>query len=136
MAVDYERDVRASGKAKYTPRKLISLAIDGLLDFSVFPLRIATFTGLFISAASFLTGLFFILHRILDFKVLGHSPTDTPGLASLAVGIFFLGGLILLMLGIIGEYIGRLYFEVKKRPSFIIEEILSQKNNTTQNTQN
>ena len=136
VAVDYERDVRASGKAKYTPRKLISLAIDGLLDFSVFPLRIATFTGLFISAASFLTGLFFILHRIVDFKILGHSPTDTPGLASLAVGIFFLGGLILLMLGIIGEYIGRLYFEVKKRPSFIIEEILSQKNNATQNTQN
>lgn len=123
VGVEYKRDRRAAGEVKYTFRKLIKLAIDGLLDFSTFPLRLATYLGLFIAIPSFLAGIFFIFHRIFDFKVLGYSPTDTPGIASLAVGVFFLSGLILVMLGVIGEYIGRIYFEVKKRPFYIINEI-------------
>jgi glycosyltransferase involved in cell wall biosynthesis len=126
----YERDRRAAGEVKYTFRKLVQLGVDGLLDFSTFPLRAATYMGLFISFISFLTGIFFIVHRILDFKVLGYSPSDTPGLASLAVGIFFLGGLILIVLGIIGEYLGRLYFEVKGRPFYIVEDIYSKSPDT------
>lgn len=123
IGVEYERDKRAAGEVKYTLRKLVKLAVDGLLDFSTFPLRIATYLGFIIAIPSFLTGIFFIVHRIFNFKILGYSPSDTPGLASLAVGVFFLGGLILIILGVIGEYVGRMYFEIKKRPFYIIEEI-------------
>lgn len=123
IGVEYERAERAAGEVKYTFRKLVKLAVDGLLDFSVFPLRIATYLGLFFAIPSFFIGIFFIIHRIFNFKFLGYSATDTPGVASLAVGIFFLGGLILLILGVIGEYIGRMYFEVKRRPFYIVDEI-------------
>lgn len=121
--LEYERDKRQAGEAKYSFRKLLKLAVDGLLDFSTFPLRIATYLGFLIAIPSFLTGIFFIIHRVFNFKVLGYSPSDTPGMASLAVGVFFLGGLILIILGVIGEYIGRMYFEVKRRPFYIIEDV-------------
>lgn len=123
IGVEYERAERAAGTVKYTFRKLVKLAVDGLLDFSTFPLRIAIYLGFAISIPSFLVGLFFIIHRIFNFKVLGYAPTDTPGLTSLAIGVFFLGGVIMIILGIIGEYIGRIYYEVKKRPFYIIDEI-------------
>lgn len=125
IGVKYERSERAAGEVKYTFRKLLKLAVDGLLDFSTFPLRIATYLGFMIAVPSFLVGLFFIVHRIFNFKVFGYSASDTPGLASLAVGVFFLGGVIMVILGVIGEYIGRIYFEVKKRPFFIVEEVVS-----------
>jgi dolichol-phosphate mannosyltransferase len=123
IGVEYERDRRAAGEVKYTFKKLLKLALDGLLDFSTFPLRVAAYLGFIIAIPSFFMGIFFIIHRIIDFDILGYSPKDTPGLASLAVGVFFLGGLILIILGVIGEYIGRMYFEVKKRPFYIIDEI-------------
>lgn len=123
IGVISERSERHAGKVKYTWRKLIGLALDGLLDFSSFPLRIATYLGFIIAIPSFLIGFFFIIHRILDFKIFGYSPTDTPGLASLAVGMFFLSGLMMIMIGLIGEYVGRIYIEVKKRPFYIIDEV-------------
>jgi polyisoprenyl-phosphate glycosyltransferase len=122
--IKVERERRIEGKSKYTFRKLIKLSFDGLFDFSAFPLRIISYFGIFVSAFSFLIGLFFIFHRIIDFKVLGYSPKDVPGIASLATGIFFLGGIILIILGIIGEYIARIYFEVKKRPFYVVDEII------------
>ncbi len=73
---------------------------------------------------SFFVGILFVLHRIFDFPILGRYATETPGLATLVVGQFFLGGVILIMLGILGEYIGRIYLEVKKRPSFIVDRII------------
>lgn len=127
VGVPYERHGRAAGQVKYTYRKMIQLALDGIFDFSVFPLRIATYFGLFISIPSFLMGTFFVFHRLLDFKVLGYSPKDTPGLATLAVGMFFLGGVMLIILGILGEYIGRIYVEVKRRPFYIVEEVIETK---------
>jgi len=123
IGIEYERGERAAGEVKYTFRKLVKLAIDGLLDFSTFPLRIAIYLGFTIALSSFFIGLFFIIHRILNFKLFGYSPSNTPGLASLAVGVFFLGGVIMIILGVIGEYIGKIYFEVKKRPFYIIDEI-------------
>jgi dolichol-phosphate mannosyltransferase len=126
VGVEYERAERAAGEVKYTFKKLVKLAVDGLLDFSTFPLRIATYLGFAIAFPSFFIGLFFIVHRIFNFKFLGYSPSDTPGLASLAVGVFFLGGVIMVILGVIGEYIGRIYFEVKKRPFYIIDEIYNE----------
>lgn len=127
IGIEYKRDSRASGEVKYTFRKLLTLAADGLFDFSVVPLRLASFTGMIISSLSFALGLFSILHRIPDFKIFGYSPVDVPGLASLAVGLFFIGGIVLLILAIIREYLGRIYFEVKRRPGFIVEEIYTSK---------
>lgn len=125
IGVEFNRAERVAGEPKYTYRKLLKLAFDGFLDYSSIPLRLATYLGFAISFITFSIGLFFIVHRIFDFKVLGYSPSDTPGLATLAVGVFFLGGVILLSLGLIGEYLGRIYLEVKKRPVFIVDELVN-----------
>lgn len=125
IGIAYERAERAGGEVKYTFRKLVKLAVDGIFDFSTFPLRLATYLGLLLSIPSFFMGIFFILHRLLNFKVLGYSPQDTPGIATLAVAMFFLGGVMLVILGVMGEYLGRIYIEVKKRPFYLIEEELN-----------
>jgi len=124
IGVTYERAERAAGEVKYTFKKLVHLALDGLFGFSSFPLRLATYMGFLISIPSFFLGIFFILHRLIGFKIFGHAPEETPGTASLAVGIYFLSGVILIILGILGEYIGRIYIEVKKRPFFVIDEVI------------
>jgi glycosyltransferase involved in cell wall biosynthesis len=123
IGVAYERQERAAGETKYTFRRLVHLALDGLIDFSAFPLRIASWLGFLIAVPSFLIGVFIIFHRIVGFKIFGYAPGDTPGLATLAVGMFFLGGVTLVMLGIIGEYLGRIYREVKRRPQFIVQSV-------------
>jgi dolichol-phosphate mannosyltransferase len=120
--VKYERAERAAGEVKYTFKKLMKLAIDGIFGFSLLPLRLAVYLGFIISVPSFFLGVFFVIHRILKFKIFGHSPEDTPGLATLAVGMFFICGVILIILGIVGEYIGRIYIEVKKRPFYIVDK--------------
>jgi dolichol-phosphate mannosyltransferase len=127
IGVTYERAERAAGEAKYTFKKLVELALDGLFGFSNFPLRMATYLGFIIAIPSFLVGIFFILHRLIGFKVFGHSPEETPGTATLAVGMYFLGGVILIILGILGEYIGRIYIEVKRRPFFVIDEVIEKR---------
>jgi dolichol-phosphate mannosyltransferase len=127
IGVTYERAERAAGEVKYTFKKLVQLALDGLFGFSSFPLRLATYMGFLISIPSFIIGIFFVLHRLIGFKVFGHAPEETPGTASLAVGMYFLGGVILIILGILGEYIGRIYIEVKKRPFFVIDEVIEKK---------
>lgn len=130
IGVSYERAERAAGEVKYTFKKLMSLALDGIFGFSTFPLRISTYLGLIIAIPSFAAGLFFIIHRVLDFKIFGYSPSDTPGLATLGVGMFFLGGVMLIILGILGEYLGRIYIEVKNRPFYIIDDITTKKQDT------
>ncbi len=127
VGVPYDRPERAGGEAKYSFSDLVQLAISGVVGFSFVPLRIATWIGFLVAVPSFLVGLFFLIHRVFGFPFLGRYATETPGLATLVVGQFFLGGLILIMLGILGEYIGRIYLEVKKRPSFIVDEIIGGK---------
>ncbi len=127
IGVTYERAERAAGEVKYTFKKLVQLALDGLFGFSSFPLRLSTYLGITIAIPSLIIGVFFLVHRLFGFKVFGHTPEETPGLASLAVGMFFLGGVMLTMLGIIGEYISRIYIEVKKRPFFVIDEVIEKK---------
>jgi polyisoprenyl-phosphate glycosyltransferase len=127
IGVTYERAERAAGEVKFTFKKLVQLALDGLFGFSSFPLRLSTYLGITIAIPSLIIGVFFLVHRLFGFKVFGHTPEETPGLASLAVGMFFLGGVMLTMLGIIGEYISRIYIEVKKRPFFVIDEVIEKK---------
>lgn len=110
----YRRQSREAGKPKYTFRKLVNLALDGIFTFSELPLRVATLLGLVVSASSFLTGLYWLVWRLVTAQ-------DLPGFATISVGIFFLGGVQLLCLGILGEYIGRIHNEVKSRPTYVID---------------
>lgn len=118
--ISFDRQERTSGKPKYTLRKLIKLSLDGLFDFSLVPLRIATYVGFIIAIPSFFVGVYFIIHRIFGFPVFGKYASETPGLTSLSVGVFFLGGIGLIIMGILGEYVGRIYIEVKRRPNYIV----------------
>jgi len=125
VGVTYERHERFAGKPSYTFRSLVKLAVDGLFSFSMFPLRLASYLGFLIAIPSFLTGIYFIIIRTFGLYVLGHTPEETPGLATLAVGLFFLSGLILIILGIMGEYLGRIYIEVKRRPLYVVDYVFS-----------
>jgi glycosyltransferase involved in cell wall biosynthesis len=125
IGVVYKRAARAAGTPSYTFRSLMKLAIDGLFGFSMLPLRLASYLGFVIAIPSFLAGLYFVIHRLFNFPVFGHYATETPGLAALAVGLFFLSGLILIILGIIGEYLGRIYIEVKHRPPYVVDFVHS-----------
>jgi polyisoprenyl-phosphate glycosyltransferase len=123
--VEYERHSRFAGTPSYTFKSLLKLAVDGLFSFSMVPLRLASYIGFLIAIPSFLMGIYFIVIRVFGIYVLGHTPEETPGLATLAVGLFFLSGLILIILGIMGEYLGRIYIEVKRRPLFVIDYVFS-----------
>ena len=111
----YNRDPRLAGTTKWNYRKLFNLAIDGITSFTTAPLRIATITGLLISAISFLYIIYLLVRPLFGVSTgAGYSST-------LAV-ILFMGGVQMLFLGIIGEYIGRIFNETKKRPVYIIKE--------------
>lgn len=111
----YDRSPRAAGETKWNYFKLIELAIDGITSFTTAPLRIATYAGIAVSLFAFLY-LSIIVIRTLFFG------TDLAGYASMMTVVLFLGGVQLLSLGIIGEYIGRIFNEAKQRPLYLIEE--------------
>lgn len=114
---EYERDRRYAGKTKYSLSKLINLALDGMISFSVAPLRLAIYVGFIISALCFLLGLVSVIFRIFDILYV-------PGWTSLFLSMLLLGGIEILILGIIGEYIGRIYDEAKDRPCYIISRTI------------
>lgn len=113
--VRFVREERAAGETKYPFRKMLKFAIDGITSFSFVPLQMATYFGFLISGASFLYIVYAVLQKLL---------TDRPvtGWTSLMVAMLFLGGVQLITLGIIGEYIGRIYEEVKQRPLYLVDE--------------
>ena len=113
-AVPFDRPRRFAGQPKYAFRKSLSLALNGIISFSKTPLRLATWLGLFVSGASFLLGLWFIYLR------LSGEGFEIRGWASTVVIILFLGGVQLLTIGIIGEYLSRIYDEVKQRPLYVV----------------
>jgi dolichol-phosphate mannosyltransferase len=112
-AVMFARPPRAAGEPKYTFRKSLSLALSAILGFSKVPLRLGTYLGFVVSGLSFLLALAFIGMRLAGMDVV-------RGWASTIVLVLFLGGVQLLTLGIIGEYLSRIYDEVKQRPFFVI----------------
>lgn len=119
---DYERSARYAGEPKYTLKKLLSLAGDGLFAFSGVPLRLASYVGLVVSMFAGVGAAFFVIQRIMPgpFEAIGLPVV--PGFAATIVTILFLGGVQLLFLGIIGEYLNRIYTEVKGRPEFLVME--------------
>ncbi len=104
---------RLAGQSKYTLVKMLKFAMTGITSFSTFPLKIASYSGILIASLSFLVGLYSIYTKLVFNETV-------QGWTSLMVGVFFIGGIILVSLGILGEYIGKLFLEVKKRPKYLI----------------
>lgn len=113
-AVEYERPPRHDGKESLNFRNLWRLALDGITAFSTLPLKVWSYIGMGVAGVAFLYGLVIIFKTL----ILG---IDVPGYASTMVIVLFLGGVQLLSLGVIGEYVGRIYLEVKKRPHYIVD---------------
>jgi glycosyltransferase involved in cell wall biosynthesis len=117
VAVDVQRPARFAGKPKYTPWKLIKLALDGICSFSVAPLRAAAVTGLLAIAAAALFTIYAVYVRL----VIGTVP---QGFTASLVVMTFLAGIQIFFLGVVGEYIGRVYGETKRRPAYVIARIV------------
>jgi glycosyltransferase involved in cell wall biosynthesis len=117
IGVPFEVASRRSGQSKFSYRKLTHFALDGLMSFTTMPLKVWTYIGLAVSMLGLALAGFYAI-RTMIFGV------DVPGYASLIVSIAFFAGIQLLSLGILGEYIGRIFAEVKRRPLYLIEERL------------
>jgi glycosyltransferase involved in cell wall biosynthesis len=115
--VYYHRTERFAGESKYPLRKMLALAVDGVTSFTAVPLRIIAFLGLLVSLFSLLMMLWVLWIKLFTSKAL-------PGWASSVIPIYFLGGIQLLSIGVLGEYVAKLYFEAKRRPRYFIEEYL------------
>lgn len=117
VAVPFDRGARATGETAYTWRRMIALASDGVFGFSSKPLSLISRTGFVIAALSALIALYAIFVRIFLPEL------SVDGWAFLATGMFFLGGIQLVMLGIVGAYVGRIYSEVQRRPLYLLNSI-------------
>ncbi|MER2173181.1 MAG: glycosyltransferase [Carnobacterium sp.] len=118
--VSYERNERLAGESKYPLRKMISFALEGITSLSVKPIRIISGLGILIFAVSIL---------MLIYIVVRHQMGNTiTGWASVAISVWAIGGLMLLSIGIVGEYIGKIYLETKQRPKFSIKEFINDTN--------
>ncbi|MEI6221553.1 MAG: glycosyltransferase family 2 protein [bacterium] len=113
--VSYQRDARHTGTTNYPLKKMVRFALNGITSFSYLPLQLATYLGFFVSVTAFLVILFFLFLRLF-------TEISVPGFTSLMITVLFLGGIQLITLGIMGEYIGRIYDEVKQRPLYIVSE--------------
>ena len=112
----FKRPARSSGSTKWGSWKLWNYALDGIFNFSTAPLRIWSYLGLIVTCAAFIVGLSAVV-RVIFFGI------DVPGYASLFFAVTFLGGLQLIGIGVLGEYIGRSYLEAKRRPHYVIKTV-------------
>jgi polyisoprenyl-phosphate glycosyltransferase len=117
VGVPYRRERRHAGRTKYPLRKMLKFATDGIIGFSNVPLRVALQAGFLVSGGAFVFGLASLIAKFAGFY-------SVSGLASLAVVTAFLGGMQLIVLGVMGEYIARIHDEVKDRPLYIVRETL------------
>jgi dolichol-phosphate mannosyltransferase len=117
VGLAYDREARNAGKPKFTFSRLLYLALDGLVSFSFLPLRIITVIGFIVSFMSIFLAIFYTIQRI----TVGLNP---PGFATLVVAILFLSGMQLMTIGLIGEYVGRIFEEVKQRPLYVVSRVI------------
>lgn len=117
VGLAYDRQQRYAGEPKYTFRRLLYLALDGLVSFSYVPLRMISIAGFCVSMMSLILAVFYFIKKL----TVGLSP---PGFATIVVSIFFLAGIQLITIGVIGEYVGRIFEEVKRRPLYIVRRII------------
>jgi len=121
MGVDYvvvelERDARFAGKSGYNLRKMIKLTMDRIFCFSMFPIRASIYSGLIVSLISFIMALYFSIRKYMQLSA--------PGWTSIVVLILFLFGLNFVFLGVIGEYLGRVFMETRQRPKYIVKKCI------------
>lgn len=116
--VEYDRAIRFAGESKYPLNRMLSFAWDGITSFSVRPLRLILLLGMLFIIISFCVIIWALMAHIN-----GHT---LPGWTSLLVSLWFVGGAILLALGIIGEYVGKIYSEIKRRPRYIVEDVVGE----------
>jgi len=112
----YVREARFAGTGNYTIRRLLKLAVDGALSFSVRPLQLMSQFGLIVTFIALLAGLWIVAE-----KVTGFGP-DVPGWTSAIVAVLFMGGVQLVSIGVLGAYIGRIFYETKRRPLYFVSE--------------
>ena len=122
-AVSYERDARSAGETKYTLRRMLRFSLDAITSFSHLPLQLATYAGIISAGVAFIA-----IPVVVILKVAG---SYLPGFGSLTIAILLLGGIQLIALGLIGEYVGRIYDEVKHRPLYIVREELNRPSGAT-----
>ncbi|WP_422528289.1 glycosyltransferase family 2 protein [Serratia fonticola] len=113
--VEYSRAQRVAGSSKFNGWKLWNLAIEGITSFSTFPLRVWAYIGFFVATLSFIYGAWMILDKLIW-------GNPVPGYSSIIVSILFLGGVQLIGIGVLGEYVGRIYVETKHRPRYIVKK--------------
>ena len=121
-SVEFDRAERAAGVPQYTFKKSFRLAMDGLFSFSAAPLRLATYLGFWVSLFAFLGAVFTLVQKLFaaEFTRIGLAPG--AGFPTIVISILFLGGVQLICLGILGEYVGRIYEEVKGRPLWVLRD--------------
>lgn len=122
-ALPYERPARVAGETKYPFFKLVGLATDGLFSFSIVPLRLATWFGLLSVLLASGWGLFVLAWRVLGFSFLGHTAAELPGWSGGVLLAILFGSIQLMFLGIVGEYVGRIYEETKGRPRWVVKSV-------------
>lgn len=114
--VEYTREKRSAGESKFNAWKLWNFALEGITSFSTAPLKISTYFGLFIAFLSFCYGGWLVFDKL-------HNGNAVPGYPSLMIGILFFSGVQLIAIGILGEYVGRLYMEAKHRPRYLLQDM-------------
>ncbi|MDP8231383.1 MAG: hypothetical protein P9L91_01805 [Candidatus Zophobacter franzmannii] len=119
-SVTLNRDNRFAGKTGYTLKKSLSLSAQRIFSYSLFPIKLATVVGVSLSVISFIGMIYFIINKIFAKDLL-------PGWTSIIVMQLFLFGILFIFLGIIGEYLGRVYLEAKNRPVYVIEKVFENK---------
>jgi len=120
--VIYERGARVAGETKYPFFRLVKLASDGIFNFSTVPLTLVFYLGSLMALLSFLALMLVLVLRVFDIPVFGMKPSDVQGYSSTILTILFIGGVQLICTGILGEYIGRIYQEIKARPTYVLRE--------------
>lgn len=115
--VYYERNERFAGESKYPLKKMISFAIEGITSLSTKPIRLITYLGTLI----FVVGIFVLLYSIISY----FTGNTVQGWMTIVMSVWLIGGLLLLSIGVIGEYIGKIYMEVKQRPRYIVQEFIN-----------
>jgi polyisoprenyl-phosphate glycosyltransferase len=123
VGLAYERQARHAGKPKFTFTRLVYLALDGLVSFSYVPLRLITMLGFAVSLMSIVLAIFYAVKKL----TVGLNP---PGFATLTVAVFFLAGMQLMTIGVIGEYVGRIFEEVKRRPLYVVRQVVTHRKPT------
>jgi polyisoprenyl-phosphate glycosyltransferase len=122
VGITYERQPRAAGSTKYTLTKLLGLAKDGIFNFSTVPLTGVFYLGTMMSVLSFMALLSVLILRLFNIPIFGVRAADVQGFSSTILTILLIGGIQLVSIGVLGEYIGRIYHEIKGRPTYVVRD--------------